>query len=306
MMSDFTSNFWNLYVVILTVAGLLFCIWILVVMGKKEEKAKSDTTHVWDGDLTELNNPLPSWWRGLFWVLLIFTVGYLLYYPGLGSFKGIGNWTSTGQFDEEMMALEAQTKPLYDRYMAMSIEGLAKDPQAMNTAERVFVNVCARCHGSDARGSIGFKSLRSGAWNWGGDPADIEASITEGRAGVMTPMGEAVGGEPGVKAVVSYVRSLSGLDHDANLVAQGKMLFEENCTVCHGEDAKGMKEIGAPNLTDNVWDYGSSEQSMMKTVELGHNSDLEEGAFAMPAHKDVLSKGQIHLLTAYVWGLTHK
>ncbi|MDR0246794.1 MAG: cytochrome-c oxidase, cbb3-type subunit III [Burkholderiales bacterium] len=305
MMSDFTSDFWNLYIVIATVVGILFCIWLLVAVGKREGKA-SDTTHVWDGDLTEYNNQLPNWWRGLFWVLLIFSIGYLLYYPGLGTFKGVGNWTSVGQFEGEMRALENKTRPMYDRFMAMSVRDLSKDQKAMGTAERIFQNTCARCHGSDARGFIGFPSLRSGAWNWGGSPAEIEQSIAEGRTGVMLPMGEVLGGEPGIKAVVAYTRSLSGLDHNANLAAQGETLFEENCTSCHGVDAKGMKEIGAPDLTDNVWDYGSSERAMARIVEFGHNSELEEDAFAMPAHRGVLSKGQIYLLTAYVWGLTNK
>ncbi|MDR0250162.1 MAG: cytochrome-c oxidase, cbb3-type subunit III [Burkholderiales bacterium] len=304
-MSDFTSNFWNLYIAIMTVVGLVFCAWLLVAVGRDKGKA-SDTTHVWDGDLTELNNQLPNWWRWMFWALLIFSVGYLIYYPGLGSFKGLGGWTQTGQFDKEMAALEKQTRPMYDRFMAMSVEGLANDQRAMGTAERIFQNTCARCHGSDARGFIGFSNLRSGAWNWGGDPEDIEQSIAEGRTGVMLPMGETLGGEPGIKAVVAYTRSLSGLDHDASLLTQGEVLFEENCVACHGLDAKGMKDIGAPDLTDNVWVEGSSERAMMRIVEFGKNSDLAEDSFAMPAHQDTLSKGQIYLLTAYVWGLTNK
>ncbi|MCL2309308.1 MAG: cytochrome-c oxidase, cbb3-type subunit III [Proteobacteria bacterium] len=304
-MSDFTSNFWNLYITVFTVLGIAFCIWILVAAGRRKGKA-SDTTHVWDGDLTEYNNQLPGWWRWLFWIVLVFSIGYLIYYPGLGSFKGIGNWTQIGQFESEMKALESKTKPMYDGFLAMSAQDLAKDQRAMGTAERIFQNNCARCHGSDARGLPGFPSLRSGAWNWGGAPAEIEQSITEGRTGMMPPMGGVLGGESGVKAVVAYVRSLSGLDHDANLMAQGGKLFEDNCAACHGADGKGMKEIGAPNLTDAVWDYGSSEKAMSKIVALGHNSEMVEGAFAMPAHKGVLSQGQIHLLTAYVWGMTHK
>ncbi|MDR2174075.1 MAG: cytochrome-c oxidase, cbb3-type subunit III [Burkholderiales bacterium] len=305
MMSDFTSNFWNLYIAIATVVALVFTAWILLAAGKDKGKA-SDTTHVWDGDLTELNHPLPNWWRWLFWVLLIFSAGYLIYYPGLGSFKGIGNWSSTGQFDKEMAALEAQTRPMYERFMAMGVEELAANRQAMGTAERIFQNTCARCHGSDARGFIGFPNLRSGAWNWGGDPADIEQSIAEGRTGIMLPMGDALGGEPGIKAVVAYMRSLSGLDHEEGLMTQGEALFEENCVACHGMDAKGMKDIGAPDLTDNVWVEGGTERAMMKIVEFGHNSDLADGDFAMPPHKGVLSKGQMYLLTAYVWGLTSK
>ncbi|MDR2710472.1 MAG: cytochrome-c oxidase, cbb3-type subunit III [Burkholderiales bacterium] len=305
-MSDFTSNFWNLYIAILTIAGIIFCIWLLVAVGKREQKS-SDSSHVWDGDLTELNNQLPGWWRWMFWGLLIFSIGYLVYFPGLGSFKGTGDWTQIKQFDEEMTALQAKTKPTYDSYLAMAAEDLSKNKNAMETAGRIFSNECARCHGSDAGGGAGFPSLKSGdAMSWGGDVAAIKQSITEGRTGVMTPMGEAVGGAPGVKAVVAYMRSLSGLSHDEGLMAQGGKLFEDNCAACHGADGKGVKEMGAPNLTDNIWVYGGSEAAMTKVVELGKNSNLAQGDFAMPAYKGVLSQAQIHLLTAYVWGKSHK
>ncbi|MDR2244506.1 MAG: cytochrome-c oxidase, cbb3-type subunit III [Burkholderiales bacterium] len=304
-MSDFTSNFWSYYIAIMTVVGLVFCAWLLVAVGRDKGKA-SETTHVWDGDLTELNHQLPNWWRWLFWVLLIFSVGYLIYYPGLGSFKGLGNWTQTGQFDKEMAALDNQTRPMYDRFMAMNVEDLAKDQQAMGMAERIFQNNCARCHGSDARGFIGFPNLRSGAWSWGGEPADIEQSVSGGRTGFMPPLGETLGGELGVNAVVAYMRSLSGLDHDASLLLRGEILYEDNCAMCHGTDAKGMKDIGASDLTDGVWVHGGSERAMAKVVEFGINSDLADGDFAMPAYQGVLSRGQIYLLTAYVWGLTNR
>jgi len=303
-MSDFTSNFWNYYIVILTVLALIFCVWILVAVGKREGAKASDPSHVWDGDLTELNNQLPGWWRWLFWIVLIFSIGYLIYYPGLGAFKGIGGWTQIGQFNQEMKDLDAKTAPMYNSFLAMGVADLSKNQKAMATAERIFLNNCARCHGSDARGAVGFPSLRSGAWSWGGEPEEIMQSIAEGRTGVMTPMADALGGADGVKKVVAYMRSLSNLDHDMALVAEGGKLFADNCAACHGAEGKGMKEIGAPDLTDSVWVHGGSVKAMTAVVTNGLNNN--ESSLAMPAHKEVLSKGQIHLMTAYVWGMTHK
>ncbi len=305
MMSDFTSEFWSVYVIVFTLLGIIFCAFLLVAMGRKNETKKQQDAehHVWDGDLAENNNPLPNWWYIMFWGLLIFVIGYLIYYPGLGSFQGVGKWSSIGQFEEEMSKIDAKTKPLYDRYLAMDVQQVAHDPEAMGMAERLFLNNCAQCHGSDARGAIGFPNLRSGVWNWGGTPEAIQESIADGRTGVMTPYGD-VFDDKGLDQVTAYVRSLSGLKHDDHAAAAGKPLFEENCTACHGDDAKGTEALGAPNLTDDVWVYGSSEHAIRKGIKHGHNVEMTEGTQAMPEHHE-LDAGKVHLLTAYVWGLTN-
>lgn len=306
MMSDFTSGFWSIYIIAFTILGLIFCVFLLLAMsGKIDKKEQQETTkHVWDGDLAEYNNPLPSWWRIMFWGLLAFSVIYLIYYPGLGSFEGVGKWSSVAQFEEEMDKLDAQTKPLYDRYSTMSVQQVAQDSVAMGMAERLFLNNCAQCHGSDARGAIGFPNLRSGAWSWGGTPEAIQESIVEGRTGVMTPSGDVLG-DAGTDQVVAYVRSLSSLAHDAGAAAAGKPLFEENCAACHGEDGKGLEAVGGADLTDDVWVYGSSERVIREGIIYGRNMEMTEGTQSMPAHKDLLSPGKIHLLTAYTWGLTN-
>ncbi len=304
MMSDFTSGFWSIYIIAFTVLGFAFCVFLLLAMNRKisKEEQQETTKHVWDGDLAEYNNPLPGWWRIMFWGLLAFSAIYLIYYPGLGSFEGVGKWSSVGQFEEEMAQLEAQTKPLYDRYSVMSVQQVAQDSVAMGMAERLFLNNCAQCHGSDARGAIGFPNLRSGAWNWGGTPEAIQESIAGGRTGVMTPFAEVLG-DAGADQVTAFVRALSGLDHDAGAAAAGRPLFEENCVSCHGENGAGSQAVGAPDLTDDIWVYSSSDRAIRESIVYGRNMEMTGGTQAMPAHKDLLSPGKIHLLTAYVWGL---
>ncbi|MDR0588309.1 MAG: cytochrome-c oxidase, cbb3-type subunit III [Burkholderiales bacterium] len=290
-MSDFTSGFWSNYIIIATVLALLFCVFLItIVSGKIEKNAKNEPTHVWDGNLSEYNNPLPGWWRWLFIAFLVFSAGYLLYYPGLGSFAGVGQWTQEEQFNREMQALNDKVQPIYDGFLASSAEDLAKDAQAMAMGERLFLNNCALCHGSDAQGSIGFPNLKSGAWNWGGSPEQIKESITEGRYATM-PGG--LVNETELPAVIAYLRTFSGGAQSAEAMA-GKPLYDERCGSCHGEDGKGNL-TGLPDLTDQVWVYGSSDNAIANVINKGINGDN-----SMPAHKDLLSPGKIHLLTAYV------
>ncbi|HXX46914.1 MAG TPA: c-type cytochrome, partial [Myxococcota bacterium] len=133
----------------------------------------------------------------------------------------------------------------------------------------------------------------------------ITASITGGRNGIMPPMGPALGDE-GVKDVVAYVRSLSGMPHDALKAQLGKPLFLQNCSACHGPDGRGNQALGAPNLTDNIWLHGGSEAAIVETITKGRGSNaLNPGQSAMPAHKDSLGAAKVHILAAYVWGLSN-
>jgi len=312
-MSDFTSGFWSIYITVVTIASIVACGWLLVSMSKTKVapspgKTTTDTTgHVWDGDLAEYNNPLPKWWMNLFWITLIFAVGYLVYYPGLGTFKGVGGWSEVGQYDQEMAAADARLKPLYERFLAMPIPEVAANAEGRAMGQRIFLNNCAQCHGSAGTGAKGFPNLTDDDWLYGGSPEAIVASITNGRNGVMPPQAAALGGEEGVKNVVAYVRSLSGLTSDPLKAQLGKEKFGQICAACHGPDGKGNQAIGAPNLTDGVWLYGSSEATMIETVTKGRGmSGMTEGQSVMPAWKDVLSPSKIHLVAAYVWSLSHK
>lgn len=307
-MSDFTSGFWNVYIVVLTFVSIVACGVLLWMQNKVRVKPGGkgpDTTgHVWDGDLREYNNPLPKWWMNLFWITLIFSAVYLVLYPGMGTFQGVLNWSQVGQYEKERGDAEARVKPLYDKYAAMPIPAVAADAQGRAMGERIFLNNCAQCHGSDAGGAKGFPNLRDGDWLYGGEPEKIVETITGGRMGVMPPQGAALGSE-GVRNVVAYVRSLSGLTADPLKAQLGKEKFATVCAACHGVEGKGNQALGAPNLTDKVWLYGSTESALVETVTKGRNTSVSEGTLAMPAFKDVLGPARIHLVAAYVWSLSN-
>lgn len=297
-MSEFTSNFWSVYIALLTVVSIIAC-GVLLRMNsvRKVPTTTSGTTgHTWDGDLAEYNNPLPRWWAWLFYITIAFGLGYLALYPGLGTYRGALGWTEVKQLEQENARADAQFGPLYDKFGALSVSELAKDPEALAVGQKLFLNNCAPCHASDARGSRGFPNLTDRDWLWGGTPEAITASITNGRTGVMPPWGPVLG-EQGVKDVAHYVMSLSGLPSDSIRVARGKPIFAQNCAACHGPDGKGNIALGAPNLTDQIWLWGSGEPRIIETIASGRTNH-------MPAHKDLLAESKIHLLTAYVYSLS--
>jgi cytochrome c oxidase cbb3-type subunit III len=317
-MTEFTSGFWSWYIIAISLGGIAYCAWLLWSTSRIRVKVgpagtttaggKVETTgHVWDGDLAEFNNPLPRWWMWLFWITIAFGLVYLVIYPGLGSFPGIAGWTSFGSHAKEVAEADAKLKPMYDKYAAMSIPDLAANKDAHAIGERIFLNNCAQCHGSDARGATGFPNLTDNDWLYGGTPEAIETSIAGGRNGVMPPQAAALGGAEGVKNVVAYVRSLSGLPHDSLNAQIGKQAFMTICAACHGPDGKGNQAIGAPNLTDNVWLYGSSEAVITETVTKGRGTNtLSPGQSVMPAWKETLGPARVHLVAAYVWSFSNK
>ena len=317
-MSDFTSGFWNIFVMAVTFASIAGCALLLVAMSRVRKKsktpAKTDTAgatttettgHVWDGDLAEYNNPLPKWWLNLFWITIVFSVAYLLFYPGFGNFPGLFGWTSREAYAKERTAFDATTQQLFDKYQRVDVKTLAFDPEARALGERLFLNYCAQCHGSSAQGGKGFPNLTDNDWLYGGDPDTIKASITNGRMGVMPALGTALGPD-GVREVAAYVRSLSGLPHDSLRAQLGKPRFAQTCAACHGADGKGNQAIGAPNLTDDVWLYGSAESVIIEGINRGRHSSGVSEHLAMPSFKDTLGDGKIHVLAAYVWGLSNK
>jgi len=303
-MSDFTSEFWNVYITVLSVVSIAGCGWLLWTQSRAKMRKSETTGHVWDEDLAEYNNPLPRWWMWLFWITIVFAFVYLALYPGLGRFQGLLGWSQAEQYRKESATVEARIAPLYAKYVSMDIRDVAADAEARGMGERLFLNNCAQCHGSDAGGAKGFPNLRDADWLYGGEPAKIVETITRGRAGVMPPMGAALGSD-GVKNVVAYVRSLSGMTADPLRVQLGKPKFAEICAACHGADGKGNVALGAPNLTDTIWLYGATEAAITETVTQGRNTNLAEGARTMPAFDGLLSPERIHLVAAYVWGLSN-
>ena len=312
-MSDFTSGFWSLYVIVITTLSILACAALLVLMSKVKTAGgapakagtKDTTGHVWDGDLAEYNNPLPKWWLNLFWITIVFSIVYLVLYPGFGSFPGVLGWSSRGAYVAERKSIDDSVEPLFAKYKTMDVKALAADPEAHAIGERLFLNYCSQCHGSSALGGKGFPNLTDKDWLWGGDPETIEATITNGRLGVMPALGSTIGPE-GVKNVVAYVRSLSNLPHDKLAAQLGKPVFDQNCAACHGSEGKGTLAVGAPNLTDDVWLFGSSDATIAEGVMRGRNLNVSEGTTAMPSFKSVLGEGKIRLLAAYVWGLSNR
>lgn len=296
-MSDFDSGFWSVYISLVTVVSIVAC---AVFLWSQTVRTSGDTTgHVWDEDLAEYNNPLPGWWRWLFYITIVFALAYLWIYPGLGNYKGSLDWSSVGQYQVEVKKANETYGPLFDKYKGMAVEQVAADAQAREMGQRLYLTYCVQCHGSNAKGARGFPNLTDGDWLYGGAPEQIKASITEGRNGVMPPMAAAIGGDVGVKDVMNYVLSLSGEKHDAAAATKGKQPFETVCGACHGPDGKGNQAIGAPNLTDKTWLYGRSEAVIAETVNQGRSG-------VMPAWKGKLDDAKIQLLTAYVWGLSNQ
>lgn len=301
-MSDFTSSFWSGWVTVLTLASVIGCavlLWAMTTKPKAKGEEVGTTGHVWDEDLAEWNNPLPGWWKWLFYITVLFGLVYVWLYPGLGSNPGSLGWTSVGQYEAERKRAAETYGPLFEKYKAMPVEQVAADTQAREMGQRLFLTYCMQCHGTDAKGARGFPNLADADWLYGGTPEQIKASIAEGRNGVMPPMAPAIGGDAGVKDVMNYVLSLSGEKHDAQAAAKGKQPFETVCGACHGPDGKGNLAIGAPNLTDKTWLYGRTEAAISETINKGRNG-------VMPAWKGKLDDAKVHLLTAYVWGLSNQ
>ncbi|NHA14955.1 cytochrome-c oxidase, cbb3-type subunit III [Thioalkalivibrio sp. XN279] len=292
------SSFWSGWIILLTVANIIGAVWLLWMTSRlsPEEKASETTGHVWDGDLKEYNNPLPRWWLWLFYLTVVFSIIYLVLFPGLGNFQGVLGWSQTGQYQEEVARIEARQDEFFARFAEMDIAELARDPDAMSAAANIFGNRCAQCHGSDGRGAPGFPNLTDQAWLWGGDETAVLASIQSGRVGVMPPMADSLGGEQGVAQMVEYVRSLSGLDHDADMAAAAAPLWPV-CGACHGMDGTGMTALGSPNLTDANWLYGSGRATIAETITGGRQNN-------MPAQLPVLGELQSRVLAAYVLRLS--
>jgi cytochrome c oxidase cbb3-type subunit 3 len=299
-MSDFTSSFWSIYVAGITAVSILACAILLWFSGKARAMTANDNTtgHVWDGDLREMNNPLPRWWVGLFIITIIFGVLYLVLYPGMGSFAGTAKWSQQDQYDREVAKGNAEVAPLYAKFTAMPVEDVSRDPKAKAIGERLFMNNCSQCHGSDARGSKGFPNLTDNDWLHGGTPDKIKETLNLGRIGNMPPMAAALGTADDVKNVAQYVLSLSNSPHDSVRAQLGKEKFAV-CAACHGPDAKGMQAVGSANLTDNVWLHGFGEAAIAAMINQGKVNQ-------MPAQAGKLTDGQIHVLAAYVWGLSNK
>ena len=303
------TTFWSTYISVLTIGSLIGLTWLLLGTRKGQSSDTTDQTmgHSFDG-IEEYDNPLPKWWFWLFVGTLVFSVGYLILYPGLGNWKGIlpgyeNGWTQVDEWQKEMDKADAKFGPIFAKYAAMPVEEVAKDPQALKMGSRLFASNCSVCHGSDAKGSYGFPNLTDNDWRWGGEPETIKASIMNGRHGVM-PGWSTVIGEQGVADVAAFVltnldgRSLpEGVKADP---AKGQEIFATNCVACHGPEGKGTPAMGAPNLTHpQAFIYGSSFAQLQQTIRYGRQGQ-------MPAQHDIQGNDKVHLLAAYVYSLSQE
>ncbi len=297
-MSDFFSSGWSWFVVALTVGGLVFCIWLLIVSSRTTVMSNDGTTgHVWDEDLREMNNPLPRWWLGLFIITVLFSALYLYFYPGLGSAKGSLNWSSESQLNTEIQTAQAKLTPVYARCASMSGEELAKQPDAMGIGQRIYLNACAACHGSDAKGSKGFPNLTDKDWLGEGSFEYIKTTIVNGREGLMPPMAAAVGTADEQRNVAHYVLSLSGSPHNDLKAQLGRSKYTA-CAACHGSKGEGNAALGAPRLSDKVWLHGWGEEAILSMIQNGKHN-------IMPPQGQNLTPEQIHVLAGYVWSLSN-
>ena len=287
------SAFWSAWIIGLTAACTILLCWLLFANRKSKNTGPNHTTgHSYDG-IEEYDNPLPAWWFYLFVITIVFGVGYVIAYPGLGSYEGALGWSSTGELKKDQAEADAQYGPLFAKYLATPIPELAKDPAALKMGQRLFANDCAQCHGADANGGFGFPNLTDNDWLHGGEPTNIVQTITGGRKGTM-PGWEAAIGDAGIQQVAAYVMTLGGRQADAAQAAAGEKIFGTFCAACHGPDGKGMQALGAPNLTDNIWLYGGSPLQIQQTVRGGRNGE-------MPPWGERLGAAKVHLLAAYVY-----
>lgn len=289
------SSFWSWWIIILTSVFILLVYWLLMANRTGAPADPEQTTgHAADG-IEEYDHPMPYWWFLMFIITIIFSIGYLIAYPGMGNFKGLLNWTQVGQWEQSVARAEERFGALRFKYLAMPVEEVAADPKARKMGQRMFANNCAQCHGADARGSRGFPNLSDGDWIWGGSPDNIKTSITNGRMAAMPAWGPMLG-DDGVRNTAAYVLSLSGRDVDAEQAAAGKEKFDMVCAACHGVDGTGNPMLGAPNLANGIWLYGGDPEQVMSSIRDGRRG-------VMPAHADMLGEDKIHIITAYVYSL---
>jgi cytochrome c oxidase cbb3-type subunit 3 len=291
------TSFWSNWIIVLTVVTFLLLFWILLANRKGDSGDNVGTTgHAADG-IEEYDNPLPYWWFMMFVLTMVFGMGYLVAYPGLGNFPGLLGWTQLGQWEEQVAEAEERFSAERFRYLAMDIEAVASDPAAIKMGQRMFANNCAQCHGADAGGSYGFPNLTDNDWIWGASPDAIKTSVAKGRRAAMPAWGPMLGDE-GVANVTEYVVQLSGRDADVTAAAAGKEKYDMLCVACHGPEGIGNPMFGAPNLTNGIWLYGGDREQISHTLRAGRNG-------VMPAQEELLSEDKIHLIAAYVYSLSH-
>lgn len=286
---------WHWFVVIGTLLSLAAMVWLLLANRRTSDQA--DTGHEWDG-IQELDNPLPMWWVYMFVISVVFALGYMVLFPGLGNYQGSLDWSSQAKHDRAVEAFASQFDPLYEKLAGLPDAALVSDPQVQQIGRRLFLNNCSTCHGINAQGGEGFPNLHDEEWLYGSDLATVTQTLLGGRAGAM-PGWEAALKESGVEEVSHFVLSLSGADHDAALAGPGESKYQMFCAACHQADGTGNAVLGAPDLTNDIWLYGGSLETIRHSIAVGRNG-------RMPAQADILGPERTRILAAYVVGLNQE
>jgi len=291
-MADMPSDFWSGWIAVITTVSLLGLAWAVFSVFFWSKTDKHEPSPVWDETLVEGFNAPPLWWFWLILSAMVCTVVYLILYPGYGSFAGVIRWSQAEHLHHSGEMFSGEFDALRGKIAATPIETLQGDAMAMGSAQRVFKQNCAACHGANAQGQAQmFPNLTDGDWQWGGEAAQIEETIRKGRQAMMPPHGAVVGAD-GVAKLVGYITALPR-GKEAREAAEGHEMFETYCRACHDEDATGNKLVGAPNLTDGIWLYGGTKDVLTNTITNGRNG-------IMPSFEKRLDDTQIKLLVAWL------
>lgn len=287
------SNGFSWFIVIGTFGSLL-AFFLILYMNRSTRNPGKTTGHNYDG-IEEYDNPLPAWWFWGFVISILFGIGYLLYYPGLGNFAGLGGWSQVGALTESQDVADERYGPLFAQYSAIAVDDLATDPAAMRMGRRLFATNCAVCHGTAGTGSDGFPNLTDNDWHWGSSADEIKTTILQGRQAMMPAWGPALQ-DQGVTEVAEYVEQLAGRDVDPAIAAAGKTRYDMFCVACHGPEGGGQPMLGAPALNNESWLYGNSRLRIEDIIRNGRNGQ-------MPAFAERLGQDKVHILAAYVRSL---
>ena len=281
-------------IIVITVVSFFALAWVIISIyfSSPGTKTSDGQNHqpVWDEDLREGGNAPPLWWFWLILCAMVFSVIYLILYPGLGSFKGVLHWSQDSRIDASYQRYEQQYSAAWTAIEIAELSEVQNNPEYMATAGRLFTQHCAACHGYEAQGQVSlFPNLTDDDWQWGGSPAQIEQTIRAGRSAAMIAW-QAILGDDGVNQMASYVLALSKGQAEGH---PGQAQFTQNCIACHNVDGTGNPLLGAPNLADDIWLYGGDEESVKSTIAAGRFG-------IMPAFKDRLDDVQIKLLAAFL------
>lgn len=291
-MADMPTDFWSGWIAVITIVSLAALGWLVFSIYFSVDAQSESEAHVWDETLKEGSNPAPMWWFWLILSAMVFSVIYLMLYPGLGSYKGMLKWSQGGRLDESFLSYDEQFGTVRDRIANSTLIALRGDVDIMASARRIFDRKCGICHGADASGQASrFPDLTDSEWQWGGDPFQIEQTIRGGRQAAMVSWQAALG-DDGVEQVARYVRDLGQVDPAAD-GDRGKTIYGQSCVACHGVTGEGNVLLGAPSLVDDVWLYGASEEEVMQSIAAGRNG-------FMPAFNDRLDDTQIRMLVAWL------